>query len=56
MEHNCDESIWYDYQNEKWFLRVDGSYWDERGDCFEHTDVELNYCYICGVYLNNKNK
>ncbi|QWU14265.1 hypothetical protein SAMN04487895_101561 [Paenibacillus sophorae] len=55
MEHNCDENIWFDYQNKKWYLRVEGNSWDYSNDSFEYTDIELNYCHVCGIDLNNKN-
>ena len=35
----------------KWYMRVDGTGWNDWNDCPNYTDVEIVYCPYCGRKL-----
>lgn len=44
----CEESIWYHKPLNTWYLRVEGSTWNDRSEGFDFQDIKINFCYKCG--------
>lgn len=54
MCENCNDEQMKIFQSVsgKWYLRVEGSGWDYYSDCFEYTDLLIEYCPYCGRKLD----
>jgi hypothetical protein len=44
----CEDSIYYDKRYDEWYMRIENGNWDYRNDGFDFTDIEINFCPICG--------
>lgn len=49
---NDEQDDIFKFDLDKWYLRVEGSSWDDYNDCFEYTDIQIEYCPHCGRKLD----
>lgn len=44
----CEDKIFRDKNDGRWYMRIENGNWNEYIDGFDYTDIQINFCYECG--------
>jgi hypothetical protein len=45
------DSIIYKNANHEWCIKIENGHWDNYNDCFEYTELEIDFCPWCSREL-----